>query len=201
MASGSEDGIVRLWDVGSGALLASLRGHTGQIYGVAFLGNERVVSGSIDGTIRFWDVGSGACVRTLRADRRYERMDITGVTGISEGPARGADRAGRDGAARVGGAPEVGCAGLRSTEGRIAVHPGQDGDLRVGWHAGTVMLISDLHCCTNTNAVGAWRNRVASSPRASASRTSGYSHYPARQLERGSGSLTLAVRKCQGMPT
>jgi WD40 repeat protein/transcriptional regulator with XRE-family HTH domain len=84
VASGSEDGIVRLWDVESGAPLASLRGHTGQVYGVAFLGNERVVSGSIDGTVRFWDVGSGACVRTLRADRRYERMDITGVTGISE---------------------------------------------------------------------------------------------------------------------
>lgn len=84
VASGSEDGVVRLWDVESGALLASLRGHVGQVYGVSFLGPDRLVSGSIDGTVRIWQTSTGTCVRTLRADRRYERMDISGVTGISE---------------------------------------------------------------------------------------------------------------------
>jgi WD40 repeat protein/transcriptional regulator with XRE-family HTH domain len=83
-ASGSEDEIVRLWDVDSGTLLATMRGHTGQVYGVAFVGSEQLASGSIDGTVRLWQTRDGACVQTLRAERRYERMDITGLTGITE---------------------------------------------------------------------------------------------------------------------
>jgi WD40 repeat protein len=42
-----------------------------------------VASGSVDGTIRLWDAGSGVCLRTLRVERRYERLDITGLTGIT----------------------------------------------------------------------------------------------------------------------
>jgi WD40 repeat protein/transcriptional regulator with XRE-family HTH domain len=84
VVSGSEDQIVRVWDVTSGELVATMLGHAGQVYGVAPLGNEQVASGSIDGTIRFWQIRSGACVRTLQADRRYERMDITGLTGITD---------------------------------------------------------------------------------------------------------------------
>jgi WD40 repeat protein len=88
VASGSEDEIVRLWDVERGALLMTLPGHTGQVYGVAFLGNDQLVSGSIDGTIRLWQLGAEGDVRTLRADRRYERLDISGVTGITEAQRR-----------------------------------------------------------------------------------------------------------------
>ncbi len=62
LASGSEDGTVRLWDASGGRLLAS---------------------GGLDGTIRLWEAGSGVCLRILRHDRRYERMDITGLTGVT----------------------------------------------------------------------------------------------------------------------
>jgi hypothetical protein len=34
--------------------------------------------------VRLWEAGSGACLRVLRAERRYERMDITGLTGVTE---------------------------------------------------------------------------------------------------------------------
>jgi hypothetical protein len=34
--------------------------------------------------IRLWDTVSGANVRTLRSDRQYERLDITGLTGLTE---------------------------------------------------------------------------------------------------------------------
>ena len=44
---------------------------------------EQIASGSLDGTVRLWDVASGVCLRELRSDRSYERMDITGLTGVS----------------------------------------------------------------------------------------------------------------------
>jgi hypothetical protein len=34
--------------------------------------------------IRLWDAGSGECTRTLRSDRHYQRVDITGLTGVTE---------------------------------------------------------------------------------------------------------------------
>ena len=44
---------------------------------------ELVVSGGFDGTVRVWETSSFRCLRTLRSERRYERLDITGVAGIN----------------------------------------------------------------------------------------------------------------------
>ena len=44
----------------------------------------RVASGSYDETIRVWDAATGACLATLRPDGPYARMNITGVTGLTE---------------------------------------------------------------------------------------------------------------------
>jgi WD40 repeat protein len=43
-----------------------------------------IASSGQDGAIKLWDAESGACRATLRPDRRYERMDITGLTGVSD---------------------------------------------------------------------------------------------------------------------
>ncbi len=84
LVSGGLDGLVRLWEAPSGRPLATLEGHTGGLWGVALgAADGVVVSGSFDGTIRLWDVRSGAFLRTLRSDRRYERVDITGLTGVT----------------------------------------------------------------------------------------------------------------------
>jgi WD40 repeat protein len=37
-----------------------------------------------DGAITLWNLENGEHVRTLRRDRPYERLDITGVKGLSE---------------------------------------------------------------------------------------------------------------------
>jgi WD40 repeat protein len=63
----------------------SLRGHEGQIRSVAFTpDNQNLASASNDGTIKLWDLKTGTCIRTLRSDRPYERMNITGVSGLTE---------------------------------------------------------------------------------------------------------------------
>jgi WD40 repeat protein len=65
---------------------ARLSGHTGAVTGVAFPANgQSITSSSFDGTLRVWDVQSGKSVRSMRAERCYERLDITGLTGITEG--------------------------------------------------------------------------------------------------------------------
>ncbi|MBV9357216.1 MAG: hypothetical protein JO023_17025, partial [Chloroflexi bacterium] len=64
---------------------ASLREHTGAVWDVALSGEGRLVaSGGDDGLIRLCDPRTAACLRTLRSDRRYERVDITGLTGVTE---------------------------------------------------------------------------------------------------------------------
>jgi WD40 repeat protein len=85
VASGGFDGTIRLLDTERGRALAILRGHAGGVWGVALSGGGQLVaSGGDDGLVRLWDAHSGGLQRTLRADRRYEVLDITGLTGVTE---------------------------------------------------------------------------------------------------------------------
>ncbi|WP_414585141.1 NACHT domain-containing protein [Scytonema sp. PCC 10023] len=85
IASGSADRTLRLWNINTGECLNTLHGHSSAIYLVAFSPDGKIIaSGSEDGTIKLWDVKTGKCLKTLRADRPYEGINITGVTGLSE---------------------------------------------------------------------------------------------------------------------
>ena len=44
---------------------------------------QRLTSGGDDGTIQVWDLESGEHLRTLWQDRPYERLDISGVQGLT----------------------------------------------------------------------------------------------------------------------
>jgi WD40 repeat protein len=47
-------------------------------------GGRRLASCGNDGTIKLWDLESGDALGTLRRDRPYERLNITGIRGLTE---------------------------------------------------------------------------------------------------------------------
>ena len=74
-----EDGLTNFFTGRSHSLF------TASVRTVAFSSDGKViVSGSFDETIRLWEEQSGTCLKVLRSDRPYERMNITGVSGLTE---------------------------------------------------------------------------------------------------------------------
>jgi DNA-binding CsgD family transcriptional regulator len=85
LASGSQDESIKLWDFHTGQCLSTLQGHTNVVLSVAFSPTSALLaSGSQDGTIKLWERRTGRSLSTLRGERPYERLNISGVTGLSE---------------------------------------------------------------------------------------------------------------------
>jgi GTPase SAR1 family protein len=71
LASGGDDGTVRLWEPATGQLVRTLEGHRGFIHSVAFdPAGGLLASGGDDGTVRLWEPATGQLVRTLEGHRR-----------------------------------------------------------------------------------------------------------------------------------
>jgi WD40 repeat protein len=70
VVSGGADAIVRVWDLGTGAELRSMAGHSHGVDAVAVgsLDGRLVAVSGGDGTLRMWDVATGAEVRSLTTD-------------------------------------------------------------------------------------------------------------------------------------
>ena len=66
LASASNDGTVRLWEVATGGLHSTLTGHSGSVLNVTFSPDGRVLASiSNDGTVRLWEVATGVLHSTL----------------------------------------------------------------------------------------------------------------------------------------
>ncbi len=83
LASGTEDGTVRIWDPATGQQRANLTGHSG-IWDVAISPDGTwLASGSRDGTVRIWDPVTGEQRATLTG----HTIDVTAVA-TSDGTQR-----------------------------------------------------------------------------------------------------------------
>jgi WD40 repeat protein len=70
LATGSNDGKIRLWEATTHVRLKELQGHEEPINAIAFSPNGEVLaSGSDDGTVRLWNTASGEHLRTLKGHR------------------------------------------------------------------------------------------------------------------------------------
>jgi WD40 repeat protein len=82
IASGGDDGIVRIWDANSGNLLKSLNGHRDVVTSVAFSPkHNKVASGSMDNSIKIWDVYTG----TLQVTMTDHKLGVTSVSFSKDG--------------------------------------------------------------------------------------------------------------------
>jgi WD40 repeat protein len=85
LVSGGSDGMLRWWEVHSGECAQVRQAHQGAVQALKVSPDGgRLASCGDDGAIMLWDLHSGEPLRTLRRDRPYERLDISGVKGLTE---------------------------------------------------------------------------------------------------------------------
>ncbi len=77
VASGSDDGLTKLWDAATGREVRNLAGHRASVRSLAFSPDGKVLaSGSNDRTVRLWEVETGRLLRTLAGYGDYVRSVV-----------------------------------------------------------------------------------------------------------------------------
>lgn len=85
LISGGSDGMLRWWKLQSGVCLWVREAHRGTVQALKVSPDgNRLASCGDDGALVLWDLHRGEPLQTLRRDRPYERLNITGIRGISE---------------------------------------------------------------------------------------------------------------------
>jgi WD40 repeat protein len=61
------------------------KGHQGAVHALKISPDgQMLASCGEDGTLKVWNLESTELVRTLRRDRPYERLNITGIRGLTQ---------------------------------------------------------------------------------------------------------------------
>lgn len=85
LISGDSDGRLCWWEIEREQCLRVQEGHQGMVQALKISPDgRRLASCGDDGAIRLWDRDSGELLQTLRRDRPYERLNITGIRGLSQ---------------------------------------------------------------------------------------------------------------------
>ncbi len=85
LVSGGSDGMLRWWDVDSRECVRVRKGHQGAVQSLKVSPDRRrLASCGEDGVINIWDLESAELLRALQRDRPYERLEISGLRGLTE---------------------------------------------------------------------------------------------------------------------
>jgi WD40 repeat protein len=85
VVSGGGDGKLRWWDVQRGENIWVREAHQGTVQSIRRSPDgTKLASCGDDGAIMLWDLAGGEHLQTLRRDRPYERLNITGIKGLTE---------------------------------------------------------------------------------------------------------------------
>jgi WD40 repeat protein/DNA-binding SARP family transcriptional activator len=84
LITGGSDGRLRWWDLHSGECVQVQQAHQGTVHALKVSPDgRRLASCGDDGAIRLWELEGGEPLHTLRRDRPYERLNITGIQGLT----------------------------------------------------------------------------------------------------------------------
>lgn len=84
LISGDSEGTLRWWNIQNETSIHLREAHQGAIQAIKRSPDgTKLASCGDDGAMKLWDLSTGDYLQTVRSDRPYERMDITGLTGIT----------------------------------------------------------------------------------------------------------------------
>jgi WD40 repeat protein/transcriptional regulator with XRE-family HTH domain len=85
LITGDSDGRLCWWDLPSCACVRVREAHQGVVQALKVSPDgRRLASCGDDGDIHIWELERGEHLRTLRRDRPYERLNITGIQGLTQ---------------------------------------------------------------------------------------------------------------------
>ncbi len=85
LVSGGSDGMLRWWEIQSGECMQVREAHQGIVQALKVSPDgSMLASCGDDGAIHIWELERGEHLRTLRRDRPYERLNITGIRGLTQ---------------------------------------------------------------------------------------------------------------------